>query len=53
MKKVHDPTKKSKTIMSTLKLYKNYLDFLNRKNCIKPTKNEIKKHIKSQKSFLK
>ena len=23
------------------------------KNCIKPTKNEIKKHIKLQKSFLK
>ena len=44
-----------KTILSTLN-YKNYLDYLNRKkNCImiKPTKNEIKKHIKSQLSEIK
>ena len=31
MQKVHEPTKRSKTIMSTLKLQKNYLDYLNRK----------------------
>ena len=43
-----------KTILSTLN-YKNYLDYLNRKNCImiKPTNNEIKKHIKSQLSEIK
>ena len=52
--KMNLPTR-VKTILSTLN-YKNHLDYLNRKkNCImrKPTKNEIKKHIKSQLSEIK